>query len=138
MFELDLKSRKSISLQIIDRIKELIVSGVICEGSKIPSVREMAAELTVNPNTVQKAYRVLEQQGYIYTSPGRGTFVSDRKDTAASPAEIAEAEKYLKESINNLNKKLNFIWTYTCFLHQFSFYGFKGLLSILHAANSHL
>ena len=102
MFELDLKSRKAISDQIIDMIKELIVSGVICTGSKLLSVRELAAELTVNPNTVQKAYRVLEQQGYIYTSPGRGTFVSDKEEIAATPGEIDAAKKHLEESINKL------------------------------------
>lgn len=102
MFELDLKCRKAISNQIIDMIKELIVSGVMCPGSKLLSVRELAAELTVNPNTVQKAYRVLEQQGYIYTSPGRGTFVSDKEEIAATPGEIDAAKKHLEESINKL------------------------------------
>lgn len=102
MFELDLKSRKSISEQIIDQIKEMIVSGVMKPGEKVLSVRDLATELTVNPNTVQKAYRMLEQQGYIYTSPGRGTFVSDAEEIAATPAEITAAEKHLKESINKL------------------------------------
>lgn len=102
MFELDLKSRKSISEQIIDQIKEMIVSGVMKPGEKVLSVRDLATELTVNPNTVQKAYRMLEQQGYIYTSPGRGTFVSDAEEIAATPTEITAAEKHLKESINKL------------------------------------
>ena len=88
--------------QIYDGFRKLIINGVLESNEQLPSVRSLAVELSTNPNTVQKAYRILEQQGYIYTSPGRGTFVSDRKDTAASPAEIAEAEKYLKESINKL------------------------------------
>ena len=65
MFAIDLKSRKPISRQIIDNIKELIVSGVLAEDEKLPSVREMASYLTVNPNTVQKVFRILKQQGYI-------------------------------------------------------------------------
>ena len=102
MFELDLKSRKPISDQIIDQIKGLIVSGVMKPGEKVLSVRDLAANLTVNPNTVQKAYRNLEQQGYIYTSPGRGTFVSDAEDIAPSSEEIRRAEGHLKESIEKL------------------------------------
>lgn len=102
MFELDLKSRKSISEQIIDNIKELIVSDVLRAEEKLPSVREMAGTLTVNPNTVQKAYRALEQQGYIYISPGRGTFVADARSINASPADVQEAEMHMRESINKL------------------------------------
>lgn len=102
MFELDLKSRKSISEQIIDNIKELIVSDVLRTEEKLPSVREMAGTLTVNPNTVQKAYSALEQQGYIYISPGRGTFVADARNINASPADVQEAETHLRESISKL------------------------------------
>lgn len=102
MFELDLKSRKSISEQIIDNIKELIVSDVLRAEEKLPSVREMAGSLTVNPNTVQKAYSALEQQGYIYISPGRGTFVADARSINASPADVQEAETNMRESVNKL------------------------------------
>ena len=77
MFAIDLKSRKPISRQIIDNIKELIVSGVLAEDEKLPSVREMASYLTVNPNTVQKAFRILEQQGYIYSFFFMGNVPSD-------------------------------------------------------------
>lgn len=102
MFELDFKSRKALSDQIIDRLKELIVSGVMKPGEKVISVRDLAKILTVNPNTVQKAYRTLEMQGYIYTSPGRGTFVSDADDIVANPEEIGEAKRHLAESVNKL------------------------------------
>ena len=57
MFQIDLKSRKSIYEQVIDNVKELIVTGVLPAESKLPSVRELSKTLTVNPNTVQKAYR---------------------------------------------------------------------------------
>ena len=60
MIQLDLKSRKSIYEQVIDGFKELITRGVLHAGDKLPSVRELSRTLTVNPNTIQKAYRQLE------------------------------------------------------------------------------
>ena len=78
MFEIDFKSRKTIYEQVVDNIKELILVGVIHPNQKIPSVRELSKILTVNPNTVQKAYSELERLKYIYTLPGRGTFVLEK------------------------------------------------------------
>ena len=72
MFEIDLKSRKSIYEQVTDNLKELIATEVLSSDEKLPSVRAMSKMLTVNPNTVQKAYRELEYQGYIYTASGLG------------------------------------------------------------------
>ena len=77
MFQLDLKSRKSIYEQVTDNLKELIMTGTLSSGEKLPSVRELSKTITVNPNTVQKAYRELDRQGYIYTTSGVGTFVAD-------------------------------------------------------------
>lgn len=102
MFAIDLKSRKPISRQIIDNIKELIVSGVLAEDEKLPSVREMASYLTVNPNTVQKAFRILEQQGYIYMSPGRGTFVQSDAVKTHMHVEELETINHLEESLMKL------------------------------------
>jgi len=90
VFQLDLKSRKSIYEQVVDNIKELILTGVLKAEEKIPSVRELSKTLTVNPNTIQKAYRELEYQGYLYTVSGLGTFVS-------SPEEIKVDEKKIRE-----------------------------------------
>lgn len=78
MFQLDLKSRKAIYEQIIDKFKELIIKDILKADEQIPSVRDLAKELTINPNTIQKAYRELERQGYIYTVKGRGNFVSPK------------------------------------------------------------
>lgn len=78
MFELDLKSRKPIYEQLIDNFKSLIISGALKPNEQIPSVRELAAQITINPNTIQKAYRELERQGYIYTVRGRGNYVSEK------------------------------------------------------------
>ena len=102
MFELDMKSRKAISDQIIDNMKELIVSGVLPADSRISSVRELAGQLLVNPNTVQKAYRILESQGYIYTIKGRGTFVSDTETLRPDERELQAAENSLRDSISKL------------------------------------
>lgn len=80
MFQLDLKSRKSIYEQVIDNIKELVLTGVLTSHEKLPSVRELSKTLTVNPNTIQKAYRELERQGYLYTVGGLGCFVTAKEE----------------------------------------------------------
>lgn len=100
VFELDLKSRKPISNQIVDNIKILIVSGVLVSGEKLPSVRDLSSELTLNPNTVQKAFRILEHQGYIYSSPGRGTFVQEKNRIVPTEKEIKEVRHHIEESLN--------------------------------------
>ena len=76
MFELDLKSRKSIYEQVMDNLKEQIMTGTLQAGDKLPSVRELSKAITVNPNTIQKAYQELEKLGSIYTVKGRGNFVA--------------------------------------------------------------
>lgn len=76
MINLDYKSGKSIHEQIYDNIKALIVNGALKEDDKLPSVREMSISLTVNPNTVQKAYKELENDGYIYSVKAKGNFVA--------------------------------------------------------------
>lgn len=75
MFELDLRSREPIYEQLMEKIIELIVTNVLKPDEQLPAVRVLAAELTVNPNTVQKAYKELEHRGYIYSLPGKGSFV---------------------------------------------------------------
>jgi len=76
MFELDLRSRLPIYEQLVDKFKELIISEVLKADEQLPSVRNLAQELTINPNTIQKAYRELERQGYIYSLKGKGNFVN--------------------------------------------------------------
>ncbi|ALC82244.1 MULTISPECIES: GntR family transcriptional regulator [Bacillus] len=76
MFQLDLKSRKPIYEQLVVNIKELIISGVLKTDERLPSVRSLSGELTVNPNTIQRAYRELEYQGMIYSIKGKGNFVA--------------------------------------------------------------
>ncbi|NLX02130.1 MAG: GntR family transcriptional regulator [Syntrophomonadaceae bacterium] len=75
MFELDLRSRAPIYEQLVDKIIELIINNVLKPDEQLPSVRVLSSELTINPNTIQKAYRELEYRGYIYSLPGKGSFV---------------------------------------------------------------
>ena len=77
MIILDYRDRRPIYEQIVERFQELMVSGVMEEDSQLPSVRSLAMELSINPNTIQKAFSVLEQEGYIFSVKGRGNFVSE-------------------------------------------------------------
>ena len=78
MINPDYKSGKSLHEQIEDEIKRLIINGHLKSDEQLPSVRELSISLTVNPNTVQRAYKQLEQDGFIYSIKGKGNFVSDR------------------------------------------------------------
>ena len=75
MIHLDYRDTRPIYSQITDGFREQILSGILQPGEKLPSVRELAATLTINPNTIQRAYRELELQGWIATVPGQGCFV---------------------------------------------------------------
>ena len=75
MVNLDYRDARPIYAQIIDGFRDQILSGVLTNGDKLPSVRELALQLAINPNTIQRAYRELEMQGWIATVPGKGCFV---------------------------------------------------------------
>lgn len=76
MIQLNYRDAKPIYEQIKDSMRKLIVSNSLSADEKLPSVRELASKLAINPNTIQKAYRELESEGYIYTVAGKGTFAS--------------------------------------------------------------
>ncbi|MDD6615427.1 MAG: GntR family transcriptional regulator [Lachnospiraceae bacterium] len=80
MIGIDLQNRRPIYEQIVERFQTLIVSGVLKPDSQMPSVRSLAMELSINPNTIQKAYTILEQEGYIYPVKGRGNYVSGNEE----------------------------------------------------------
>ena len=75
MVHLDYRDARPIYVQILDGIREQIVTGVLQAGDKLPSVRELAGMLAINPNTIQRSYRQLEMEGWIATVPGKGCFV---------------------------------------------------------------
>lgn len=95
MLQLDFRSRVPVYEQLMEKIKELIIRGVLKSDEQLPSVRELALELTVNPNTIQKAYRELERQGYIYSIPGKGSFINPigKIDNRRQMEELAEQLK---------------------------------------------
>lgn len=80
MFQIDFSSRSPIYEQLYYNVIKLASAGVIKPGDKLPPVRAVAAQLGINPNTAAKAYRELEQNGYIYSSVGRGSFLTDKLD----------------------------------------------------------
>ena len=76
MFTIDYKSRKPLYQQVIENVELFAAKGILAANSQLPSVRALAIELSINPNTIAKAYNELESRGIIYTLPGRGCFIS--------------------------------------------------------------
>lgn len=83
MLSINARDARPIYEQVRDEMRKLIVSGAIASDEKLPSVRELAAELAINPNTIQRAYRELESMGVIYTVAGKGAFASSREGAVA-------------------------------------------------------
>lgn len=78
MLNLDYRDARPIYEQVRDGLRRLMVTGVIREGEKLPSVRALASSLAINPNTIQRAYESLETEGYVYSIPGKGSFAAPR------------------------------------------------------------
>lgn len=103
LISLDYQSRVTIYEQIVNNIEKYVAVGILKEKEQIPSIREMASSLGVNPNTVKKAYDILESKGIITTISTKGTFISD--DTKkATKAKIDQEILIIKEKINELLK----------------------------------
>ncbi len=85
MIQLDFKDSRPIYEQIKDKIKELVITGAVETDDKIPSVRELAQTLTINPNTIQKAYKDLEAEGIIYSVKGKGNFIAPLDKSSVDP-----------------------------------------------------
>lgn len=100
MIQLNYRDSKPIYEQIKDGLRRLVVTGVLQTDEKLPSVRELATQLSINPNTIQKAYRELEQEGYIYTISGRGSYAAKRDDVATG--RNAELMKEFDEIVKEL------------------------------------
>ncbi len=89
MILLDLKDSRPIYEQVVEKLQELMMLGILEEDGQMPSVRSLAVELSINPNTIQRAYGELERRGYIYSVKGRGSFVgSIHKLKEARKAEL--------------------------------------------------
>lgn len=110
MLNLDYRDARPIYEQVKDGLRRLMVTGVIQEGEKLPSVRTMAGTLAINPNTIQRAYNELEGEGYIYSVPGKGSFATGetgagtvrRKELFEKARELLAELKYLGVSQEEL------------------------------------
>ena len=83
LIQINYRDPRPIYEQVKDGFRRLILKGVLKADERMPSVRELATNLAINPNTIQRAYRELEQEGYICSVPGKGSFVSDASDAAS-------------------------------------------------------
>ena len=118
MFQLDFKDRRPIYEQIKEKLKFLIIEGAMKEGEKIPSVRELAVSMAINPNTIQKAYKELESEGYIYSVTAKGYFVTPRASTdvgknaelLAKFSDTVRELMYLGKTKNELSDIINSIY----------------------------
>lgn len=99
MLSINYKDPRPIYEQVRDALRQLILSGAIGPGERLPSVRELAASLAINPNTIQRAYRELEHLGLIYTQPGRGAFAVQDNTAAQRRQEelLAQLEELVRE-----------------------------------------
>ena len=110
MVSLNYRDSRPIYEQIKDGLRKLIVTGALAAGEKLPSVRSLATQLSINPNTIQRAYNELENEGYIYSVPGKGSFAagnagadeSRRKELMEKLQELAAELRYLGTSTQEL------------------------------------
>ena len=96
MVTLNYRDSRPIYSQIIDSYREQILTGVLREGDRLPSVRELAMELTINPNTIQRAYRELEGSGWIASVPGKGSFVCGVPQNQSTQRLLSEFDRLTK------------------------------------------
>lgn len=102
MILIDYGDKRPIYEQIVDRFQSLILNGVLEADAQLPSVRALATELALNPNTVQRAYAELERNGYIYSVKGRGNFV--REEAALAERRRESLLRTLSESVRECRK----------------------------------
>ena len=100
MIQLDYRDARPIFAQVVDGLREQIGTGILLRGDRLPSVRELACQLTINPNTIQRAYRELEMEGWIASVPGKGSFV------CGVPSGPQEEQLTLLEDFDKLTERL--------------------------------
>lgn len=98
MILIDHRDRRPIYEQVIERFQQMILCGALQPNTPMPSVRSLAMELSLNPNTIQRAYQELERAGYIYTIKGKGSFVSET--AAAASHKRQQLRKELQEFVD--------------------------------------
>ena len=101
MVHLDYRDARPIYSQIVSGFREQIRSGVLASGERLPSVRELASQLTINPNTIQRAYRELEQGGWIATVAGKGCFVCEIPQNAEKTDMLRQFDKAVEALLNS-------------------------------------
>ena len=97
---LDYRDGRPIYIQIVDDLRQQIALGILPPGEKLPSVRDLAAQLSINPNTIQRAYRQLEMEGWICTVAGKGCFACEK------PSQAREEEDQLMEQFTQTARQL--------------------------------
>lgn len=103
MIVIDYRDKRPLYEQVTEKIAHLIICGALESNAKLPSVRSLAMDLSVNPNTIQRAYAQLEQDGYIYTVVGRGNYVTDSQEWRKGrlkeiTCELEEAMQHAKDA----------------------------------------
>ena len=114
MIQLNYRDTRPFYQQIKDNVRQLVVSGALKKDENLPSVRDMAASLAINPNTIQRAYRELESEGYIYTLSGKGTFVAEvdhsnqfrQQELLPQFDKIVSELLYLSMPVNDLTNRI--------------------------------
>ncbi|GCD09965.1 GntR family transcriptional regulator [Clostridium tagluense] len=99
MINIDSRSSKPIYEQIIEKIKENIIKGILKPGDKLPSVRELASIIAINPNTISKAYNELERMKAIEVIRGKGTFVVENFEPVMDEEKMKEIKDHMKKII---------------------------------------
>ncbi len=103
MIHLDYRDARPIYEQVKDGLRKLMVTGILRCGDKLPSVRALAVELAINPNTIQRAYSQLEAEGYIVSVSGKGTFVAELEhQNDQRRAELEEKVRPLRDELRSL------------------------------------
>jgi GntR family transcriptional regulator len=103
MFSIDFQSRIPIYEQIVNQVERFIITGILKENEQLPSVRQIAYEIGINPNTIQKAYTELERRGIIVSIIGKGSFITDKTSSIINK-KIDDIISNIKEEINTLSK----------------------------------
>ena len=109
MIAIDLMSRTPMYEQIIDQLETFVLKGILKAGDQIPSVRNLSIQLSINPNTIQKAYSELDRMGIIYTVPGKGCFISEEAIAILSKlkrSQIIELKRMVEDlALAGINKE---------------------------------